>query len=331
MVLKFKYFLLWIALCLCLLSCGDEGVLLNDLVPTAPPASDADVGPVPEDIQEMLWGPDVDTLKAELRGALNDPQNADRPADLLIHEICFRRERQAYYRKYISAGGVAIMGHGSIDDRVFYAARDIVLGMTQKRPELRAALTPTRERRPGATQSSNNRNDVTGRTTPAPEYRMILVAEYVPVLSVPELRTRNPADLAAGAHGSFGWAVVGWGNPSDEAGYISYDFGVFIHEFAHAIHNAIELLDTGFHARLTAAYAEALASAKENGPVFGYYGLTSQAEYWAEGTKYYFTKLAGEGKQHRHDRFRELEPLMYDLLSEWYDLMPLGYVEFKRF
>jgi len=199
---RFKYLFLWMVVCLCLLSCGDEGVLLNDLVPSGPSPL-MDVGPVPEDIQEIIWGPDVDTLKAELQDALNDPLNADRPADLLIYMICLRREKQAYYKKYISAGGVAIMGHWSIDNRVFYAARDIVMGMTRKRPELRALLTPSRERRPGATQSKHNRHDVTGRTTPAPEYRMIIAAERVPVLSIPELRTRDPADLGAGAHGTY--------------------------------------------------------------------------------------------------------------------------------
>ena len=190
--MKLKISFVLMAFCLCLLSCGDEGVLLDGLVPTAPLASLSDVGPVPEDVKKMLWGRDADTLMAAFKASIIEADANGRDIDIAgdIHHICLRREREAYYEKYISAGGVVIMGNGYIDDRFFYAARDIVLGMTQKRPELRAVLTPSLENRPGATQM-DTRHDVTGRYTPGRLFHIVLVHGDMGYTSVPEFRLGN--------------------------------------------------------------------------------------------------------------------------------------------
>ena len=46
-----------------------------------------------------------------------------------------------YYTKYIDAEGIAIVGSDWVRDEQFYAAREIVLLMTSKRPELREPLS----------------------------------------------------------------------------------------------------------------------------------------------------------------------------------------------
>ncbi len=325
MHIKIKAFLILI-LFLCLTwGCGDEGVLLDGLAPTAPAAL-PDVGPVPINIQDIIWGKDVDTLMAELEDTIegdNDPD--DIRAKALIHQICLRREQEAYYTKYVSAGGVAIMGNGLIDDRLFYVARDIVLGMTFKRPELRELLTPTRENRPGATQHCC-RHDVTGRTTPSPKFRMILVNAHQGRTVIPEIHLGNgaidyPIVTIGGLGSSYGWANV-YVVPGFNSG-----FEIFIHEFAHAIHIAIELLDTTFDARLKAAFQ----SARETGSSLGSYALTTKGEYWAEGVKHWFLWFSLEEKAHALDLFREREPLMYTLLAEWFDPINLRAVESRKY
>lgn len=336
-------FLILMALCFYVYGCGDEGIetVLHDI--GAAPSVEGIIGPVPAHVKEICWGKDVKTLKAELENALDaldggfytneDGERVHDPngirADSLIHQICLRREQEAYYTKYISAGGVAIMGNGYIDDRFFYAAREIVLGMTQKRPELRPLLTPSRENRPGATQNSI-RHDVTGRTTLSPKYRMILVHVHQGSTVAPENHLRNGVIsypvFEIGTHGSWGRVVVQMAPTGDNL----YFAGVFIHEFAHAIHEAIELLDTTFDARLEAAYA----SAKENGSYFGDggsgdYALTTKWEYWAESARLWFFKFANPRNEHPMELFREKDPLMYELLDEWFDLIYLRPVESK--
>ena len=325
--MKFKTFFVLIALCFCLLSCGDEGILLNDLAPSAPPAESLGVGPVPEDIQNIIWGTDVDTLKAELNAALD--AGDDIRADTLIHKICLRRAQEAYHRKYISAGGVAIMGNRHIHDIHYYAARDIVLGMTQKRSELRELLTPSRERRPGATQHPAFLHDVTGQTTPSPKFRMILSHSSVGNTAIPEIHAGNNTFSfhfvsVGGLLPSFGWVpTTGYG--PERGGVGSIFVALFVHEFAHAIHLSIRLLDPTFDDRLEAAYA----AAKENGSYFsdGDHALKNQHEYWAESAQRWFTVFSREGQEFLHNLFRETDPLMYDLLAEWFDLIYLREVE----
>ena len=330
-------FLLLIFLCLSIFGCGDEGIekVLHDI--GAAPTVQGVVGPVPDHIKEMCWGKNVETLMAELEDAIDgiytneEGQTVHDPdgiyADLLIHYICLRREQEAYYTKYISAGGVAIMGNGVVDDRFFYTARQIVLSMTQKRPELRPLLSPSRENRPGATQHSI-RHDLTGRTTPSPKYRMILVHLHQGSVAMPESRFQTGAifyhsGYTIGSHGTYGRVVVQ--RTSDGRLFFA---NTFIHEFAHAIHHAIEILDTTFDARLKAAYA----AAKENGSYFGEvgsanYALKNKSEYWAESARVWFNTLASPKREFTRGRFREMDSRMYELLDEWFDLIYLGDVE----
>jgi len=320
MKFRYKYFFVWIALCFCLLSCGDEGieVTLRDLGAAAPALSD--VGTVPEDIKEIIWGKDVHTLMTELEDALKEDR--DIWASSLMHQICYRHARDAYYTKYINAGGIAIMGHRIIDDRFFYAARDIIFGMTQKRPELRELLTPSRENRPNAT-AIDGMHDVTKQTTPSRKFFMVLVHESMSPTSIPEQQfgigaVRYTAYMRAGgaAGSNFAWAYI------DSFGGENIDiYHIFAHECAHAIHYAIRLIDPTFDDRLKAAYA----AAKENGSRFSsnlYYGWV---EYWAFSVTYWFHEMASS--EVKHNQFRETDPLMYALLSEWFNPINLRVVE----
>ena len=301
-------------------SCGDErSRLLEELIQSAQTPL-PDIGPVPEDIREIIWGKDVDTLKAELKEALD--AGKDFQADSLIHKICLREAQEAYYDKYISAGGVAVMGNKRLPDRFLYVSRDIILGMTQKRPELLPLLTPSRERRPGATQQSFL-HDETGQMIPSPQFRVILAHSYPDM--IPENyagnNTFNYVVRTAGAvHAHFGWVRA---SVYDE---ITLNFvTLFIHEFAHAIHFAIRLLDPTFDDRLETAYA----AAKENGSYFspGNYALTNKAEYWTESIQRWFTVFPTQ--EFLHNEFRQRDPLMYELLAEWFDLINLREVESK--
>jgi len=345
MQLKFKTFFVSIAIgvCLCLFGCGDEGVLLDELVPSGPSPL-VDVGPVPDDIKEIIWGKDVDTLKAELEDALDgvytnaDGQKVFDPnglhADALIHQICLRREREAYYTKYINAGGVAIMGNGYIKNRFFYAARDIVMGMTRKRPELRELLSPSREDRPGVMQPHLIRPNGNRLATPDLKFRIILVHVNQGFTTVPEHHLGNNRIFYPPPPGTGGFSANKAWVGSLSGGYSAEDriniYNVFSHEFAHAIHSAIRLIDPTFEDRLEAAYA----AAKENGSFFGdvgstHYALTTKWEYWAEGAKEWCGNLARYSFV--RDQFHETDPLMYVLLSEWFDPIDLSAVETKRY
>lgn len=323
-----------ILIALCFYGCGDEGIELTLQEIGAAPSIEGVVGPVPEDIKEICWGEDVETLMAELKYAIDrdedgfyidaDGRTVHGPnvAESLTHQICYRRAREAYYQKYISAGGVAIMGHGHIDNRFFYAAREIVLAMTQKRPELRVLLTPSRENRPGATIIPPQ-HDVTRRTTPYRKFRVVLIHNAMSYTSVPEhhLGRGNYYYVVQESVGAAGSTMV-WGYVGGYQHLERIDiFEVFSHEFAHAIHMAIRLIDPTFDDRLQEAYTDA----KEN-PRAGF-TRRGPTEYWAHAATEWFSHVAT--KEWYHDNFRENHPLMYELLSEWFDLIDLTVVETK--
>ena len=310
--MKLKTFFVLIALCFCLLSCGNEGILLDGLAPTAPLADMLVVGPVPEDIKEILWGPDVDTLREELKDAINRDAHSGY-LDVQINRICLRREQERYYEKYISAGGIAIMGHGYIDDRIFYAARDLALGMTQKRPELRTLLSPSREDRPRGTHLYS----------PSRKFRVILVERDMSPTSIPEVHRGLGAVnyygfRAAGQAGPvYAWAYVR--NALDPSNPIRlYHF--FSHEFAHAIGFAIGMLDPTFDDRLQTAYLTAMENS-----VFTATRTYSSDEYWALAATEWFDAMVRDPVY--HNLFRKTDPLLYDLLAEWFDLIDLREVE----
>ena len=213
------------------------------------------------------------------------------------------------------------MGSGYIDDRIFYAARDIALGMTRKRPELRPLLTPSRENRPGATKI-NTLHDVTGRPTPGRKFRMTLVHNEMSLTSVPEHLHGNGVIQYRTAPGlgsfwpSWAWSYVG-GNSHTENIWV---YEVFSHELAHAIHAAIRLIDPTFDDRLQEAYEATIGN-----PLALTNTRGSALEYWAYAALGCFWDVARQDWY--HDRFLENEPLRYALLDEWFDLIDLSVVE----
>ena len=293
--------------CLCVSGC-DEGMLISEQVFSVAPV-ETTVGPLPEDLQTLFFG-DLEVLTDTERE--------------------YYSEYRAYYTKYIDAGGVAIIGHSSVDDVHFYNAREVILTMTSKRPELRERLTPG--------YKYGVAGDVTGPKEPH-RFRMVIWERDTP--RIPGKNHRNP-----GGCGGWCYATVFSGTKR-----LWSDYGVVVHEFAHKIHYAIndfhipgnpihieiDKLDPTFQARLETAYEVAMDNAVEdltealqsNRYWTGDYAMTNVKEYWAEGVHHWFQYVSQvwpegyifEGRLHYHDLFLAKDPLLYALLDEWFPLL----------
>ena len=283
---------------------------------TAP--ADGTIGPVPEDLANLLWG-DLDNLIATFESI---PPN--QPRDYYIIQIAEIREHRAFYGKYINAGGVAILGNADLEDVCFYTARDIVLGMTSKMPELREHLSPI----------EGDRVNLTGLlAVPDSEFRMVI---HDPAHSqdIPERQIGQVASLLGSCGLEFCHATTAI--YVDHNGNTQLKMTIFIHEFAHAIHRAINLVDATFSPRLAIAYE----AAKENDDSYwgAYQGGVNSAEanaveYWAHSSTRWFSRFplpTGFGEYH-HTLFRENDPLLYELLTEVYDFQYLGDIEVKLY
>ncbi len=106
--------------------------------------------PCPE-IQKLLWD-NLDTEVARLELGIEHYKstlNRDDATHIFLgklERICLSMSQEDHYRKYISADSIAILGGKHVDDRFFYAAQEMVLAMTSKRPELREQLWETTRR-----------------------------------------------------------------------------------------------------------------------------------------------------------------------------------------
>ena len=132
-----------------------------------------------------------------------------------------------FYKKFIDADGIAIVGSENVDDMFFQMARHIVLVMTSKVTGLREAL------------SADQPGGITGDDRP---FRLVLSnREERDVVNMPEnfgygIKSDSPIALWVGSwDGSLARAdVYFWGNDENFAGHQS-----IIHEMAHAIESAI--------------------------------------------------------------------------------------------
>ena len=166
--------------------------------------------PIPDDIYELLWGNWTKAGNAEPR---------------------------RFYKKFIDADGIAIVGSQNVDDRTFQLARRIVLIMTSKLPGLREALAVT-------TPDPHNATD---------RFRLVL---YTPDVenpgNLPEIQ--QGGEVLGGIFG-FPMAVTPL-----EAGkrYTDAISLTLVHEMAHAIEYALT-----FHPHVFPGFSERLNSAWE--------------------------------------------------------------------
>ncbi len=325
--MKRLFVLIFLAFTVC--GCGDEGLenlFQPQTAPMAPAAGDV-VTAVPPRIQALLF--DEFGSREELMDRLIDLEHGDPQvdeefmADWLLRVICKMDRQRAYYQKYISAGGIAIVGNADMPDRFFINARNIVLQMTAKRPEIREKLFPR-----------------TG-------FYMILVGSTLAYWELPEnIFRRNPSraiGFCLGSRYCYAYVSEDYQNPLPQ-GY-PIVMNTFVHEFAHAMEWVIthdgwtqkdppELLpplDPAFEDRLKTAYEAAKAANKwrifdpaiidgevgevDVGPA---YIMKNYKEYWAEGVVYWYYL------DHKHisfasrEEFAAYDPLLYELLAEWF-------------
>ena len=296
---------------------------------TAPAAGT--IGPVPEDLANLLWG-DLDAHIEDLEDVLDDGiiETDQGPVhdlsnimpEYLRGRIAEIREHRAFYGKYINAGGVAIIGNAFLEDICFYAARDAVLGMTSKMPELREYLSPIQ----------GDRENLTGKIrVPDSEFRMV-IHDWTHSEDIPEWKLGQKGSPIGACGLEFCHATTDI--YEDHTGNDVLSMSVFIHEFAHALNYAFNLVDVTFEERLKVAYQDA----KENDDSYWgrYDGGANVAEsgyreYWAWCSTEWFTQfsLPTKSGEQDHTRFREKDPLMYEFLDDIYDFQYLGDIEVR--
>ncbi|HZE95573.1 MAG TPA: hypothetical protein VE981_00965 [Planctomycetota bacterium] len=198
-------------------------------------------------------------LAALLLLALQDPVPAP-PAGLGL---------AAFYKKYVDAGGLPIVGSEKVPDAALVEARTIVLQMTSKRPDAVAAMKELKTR-----VSLMAKTEV---TTDIPEHS--------------DLNTAFPrTDWNKRCRG-VGATVARPACSATEENLLQLDGdryageSILIHEFGHTmLVMGMTRIDRGFKADIDAAYKDAMAK----GLFRNTYAASNADEYWAEGAQDWF-------------------------------------------
>lgn len=221
-----------------------------------------------------------------------------------------------FYKKHTNALGIPVVSSEKPPDAALLVARDIVIHMLAKRPDIREALI-ARKWRIGVMAQ-------TEMTTDIPEHRNLK-------------KPAPPANMSEEARARFekqtdkqywdGRARGLGGNPTTcaEENLLGYPgtryFGehILVHEFGHAILNGgIRTVDPKMYEEVRQAYSEAMAK----GLWKGHYAASNFNEYWAEGTQNWFWSNYGFHDGDRYiispDDLKAYDPKLYELLGRVY-------------
>jgi hypothetical protein len=191
-----------------------------------------------------------------------------------------------FYTQRVDAAGVQVVASAQVPPEAVEIARRIVIAMTAHRLDIRRALA-----------DAGMRVAVIGEgegTMDLPEYRHWTK----PTRDDPRLTAceRDEYDVRiapltaaqywnARTRGAGGNPVsVGAENLLARPGTRYFGENILVHEFSHAILEAVRRVDRGLYGRVEAAFAAARAAGRWRGD----YAAVTVDEYWAEGTQFWF-------------------------------------------
>ena len=327
---------------------GDRGVLTELLPDAAPPVparvpltaeiavgtgSELVMSPVPPEIEDALWGnwdKDLDSLEHILSlPGISPTDEIEGAVGSSFTPFCENVHRRLFYDKYINADGIAILApsdrtsRANVDDEYLFAAREIILTMTLKRPELRQVMSPENG------------------------FRYVLVG----VTFVNEVNMPRELRLFGEWGGSYGGGLATGGVDWHHIDWVPVLYSQYVvHEWAHAIDDAFDRhphLFPDWGMRLRTAYSLAYQKALQGKGFFddpSQYALKNEKEYWAVGATVWFLSITGGDigsllYQHGDNLANELQrtrrfelqrakmlaqdPLLYALLNEVFPVVDL--------
>jgi len=213
------------------------------------------------------------------------------------------RERfglKPFYEQCIVWEGLPFVASGKVDPRALQEAVWLARRMLRSRPEIARAM--------GANTVRVAIMDVGEVTTDVPEHSDLEPKGYWDMRARGLGATPHRPAVSAGEENLLTY-------PGDPYATES----IFIHEFAHAIHEmGLSTVDPTFDRRLEAAYDAAM----KKGLWQGAYARENRMEYWAEATQSFFDTNRQNDNQHNHvdtvAELKEHDPAVWELCMEVY-------------
>lgn len=227
-----------------------------------------------------------------------------------------------FYKKYADAFGIPIVASEKVQDEAVLLARDIVNYMLAKRSDVRAVMIG-RKARVCIMAESEMQTDL-------PEYRnMKKPAKDDPRLTPGErARYDEPGGIGSMTDQQY-WNQRARGMGGNVTSCAEenllgrertryYGEHILVHEFSHNIMSALRAADPELLKDLQAAYDDA----KAKGLYKGQYAENNVAEYWAEGTQWWFWSniefYDGQTRVQSPDDLKAYDPKLYALFEKVY-------------
>lgn len=203
-----------------------------------------------------------------------------------------------FYKKYVDAGGFAVVGSAKVSDAALREAAYIVDQMLAGRDDVRQALIKNRVRLAVMAPME--------LTTDIPEHSDLKPKDYWDRRARGLGPTRRRPAVSCAEENLL--------NLKDDR---YHKENILVHEFAHAIHEmGLNNIDRKFDARLHAVYKAAM----DRGLWKKTYAATNYKEYWAEGVQSYFDCNAPEGHDHNgidtRAKLAKYDPDLFKLIDE---------------
>ena len=228
----------------------------------------------------------------------------------------------SFYKKYADAFGIPVVSSEKVPDDALLVARDIVNFMLLKRPDVREVMVGRKSRLLIMAESEYE--------TDLPERRdWKKPAKDDPRLTPGERqRYDEPGGIASMTDREY-WnrrARGMGGNVTSCAeenllGYPNtryYGENITVHEFSHNIMGALRTADPVLYKEIQDSYAEA----KSKSLFKGHYAENTVAEYWAEGTQWWFWSnyeaTIGGVRLQTPDDLKAYDPRLYAIFEKVY-------------
>jgi hypothetical protein len=227
-----------------------------------------------------------------------------------------------FYKKYADAFGIPIISSEHVSNDALLIARDIINYMLLKRPDIRAGMIKL-----GARLSIIGKSEM---QTDLPECRDWKKPTYDDGRLTPGERETyyKPGGIASMTdRGYWDQRARGMGGIQTscaEENLLGYPgtryFGenIMVHEFSHNIMAVLEIIDPQMIKQVNAAYE----NAKKKGLYKGQYAINTVAEYWAEGTQWWFWSnmefYDGSIRVQSPDDLKTYDPVLYSILDKVY-------------
>ena len=227
-----------------------------------------------------------------------------------------------FYKKYTDAFGIPIVSSEKVPDDALLIARDIVNYMLVIRPDVRSTLIKQKARVliMGETEMETDLPERRNWKKPTKEDKRLTPGErdnYDKPNGIASMTDREYWNRRARGMGGTVTSCAEE-NLLGYPGTRYYGENILVHEFSHNIMNALRICDTALYKQILAAYEVA----KTKGMYKGQYAINTSAEYWAEGTQWWFWSnfefYDGETRIQTPEDLQSYDPKLYELLNQVY-------------